>query len=219
MQCYRTLLRAATTAAASAAATATGAAVTASPSPVNNGAVPPLASGGHAVGAAAAIARSAAFYSLYRRLLKAGEEGAMMQHCLTVHSLDDSVKYGLRLLRLHRGLTTVDAASRQTRWFHLIKRTRQGLARRYYAWSLFYLRLKLRSWNAMADALVYVLFIVVCVLLYEIYHTCRIGVDRAEERYRTLAIPIVQTFDALEAAQQRKRALRREMEDDIVRSR
>lgn len=143
----------------------------------------------------------------------------MMQHCLTVHSLDDSIKYGVRLLRLHRGLTTVDAAAQQTRWFHVIRRTRQGLARRYYAWSLFYLRLKLRSWNAIADMLVYLLFVTVCVLLYEIYHTCRVGVDRAEERYRTLAIPIVQTFAALEAAQERKRALRKEMEEDIVRER
>ncbi|KPA77434.1 putative mitochondrial hypothetical protein [Leptomonas pyrrhocoris] len=215
LRCGR-LLSLATTAAASAATAAS-----ASASPANDGAAPPQAAGGNTSesSAAAAAARNAAFFSLYHRLLKAGEEGAMMQHCLTVHRLEDSVKYGMRLLRLHRGLTTVDAAARQTRWFHLIKRTRQGLARRYYAWSLFRLRVKLRSWNAIADMLVYLLFVTVCVLLYEIYRTCRLGVDRAEERYRTLAIPIVQTFDALEAAQQRKVALRKEMEDDIVRGR
>ena len=166
-----------------------------------------------------AAARHAALFSLYRRLLKAGEDGEMMQHCVSVHGLDDSVKYGVRLLRLHRGLTTVDAAARRTRWFHFIRRTRQELARRYYAWSIFYLRLKLRSWNAISDMLVYVLFLTVCVLLYEIYHTCRVGVNRAEERYRTLAIPIMQTFDALEAAPERKTMLRKEMEEDIVRDR
>lgn len=143
----------------------------------------------------------------------------MMQHCLSVHSLDESATYGVRLLRLHRGLATVDAAARQTPWWRLWTRTRQGVARRRYAWSLFYLRLTLRSWNAISDMLVYMLFLTVCVLLYEIYRTCRVGVDRAEERYRTMAIPIVQTFDSLEAAQKRKKELRKDIEEDIVRDR
>ncbi|KAG5485448.1 hypothetical protein LSCM1_07532 [Leishmania martiniquensis] len=156
---------------------------------------------------------------LYRRLLKAGEEGSMMQRCLTVNSLSDSVRYGLRLLRLHRGLTTVDAMAKRTPWWRVGRRARQGLTRRYYAWSLLSLRLQLRSRNAIADVLVYLLFITMCFLLYEIYRACRIGVNRAEERYRTLAIPIIQTLDALEAAQARKRALRKEMENDIVRER
>lgn len=210
MLCCRRALCAATTATAAASTAASASPV--ADSNLNGAATPPSAS-------AAAATRQAAFYSLYRRLLKAGEEGAMLQHCLTVHRPEESVQYGVRLLRLHRGLTTVDAAAQQTRWFHLIKRFRLGVARRYYAWSLFYLRLKLRSWNAIADLLVYLLFLTVCVLVYEIYHTCRVGVDRAEERYRTLAIPIVQTFDALEAAQERKKALRSEMEEDIVRGR
>ncbi|TPP41926.1 hypothetical protein CGC20_8435 [Leishmania donovani] len=100
---------------------------------------------------------AAAMHSLYRRLLKAGEEGRMMQHCLTVNSLSDSLTYGLRLLRLHRELTTVDATAQQTPWWR--------------------------------------------------------------ERYRTLSIPIIQTLDALEAAQARKRELRKEMEKDIVQGR
>lgn len=162
---------------------------------------------------------TAALRTLYRRLLKAGEEGAMMQHCLSVHTVEQSATYGVRLLRLHRGLATVDAAARQTPWWRCVKRTRQGLARRYYAWSLFYLRLTLRSWNAISDMLVYILFLTMCVFVYEIYRTCRVGVDRAQERYRTMAIPIVQTFDALEAAQQRKKILRTDLEEDIVRDR
>ncbi|KAG5506553.1 hypothetical protein JIQ42_06805 [Leishmania sp. Namibia] len=160
-----------------------------------------------------------AMRSLYRRLLKAGEEGCMMQRCLTVNSLSDSVTYGLRLLRLHRGLAVVDAMARQTPWWRVGRRAHQGLTRRYYAWSLLLLRLQLRSRNAIADVLVYSLFITVCFLLYEIYRACRVGVNRAEERYRTLAIPIIQTLEALEAAQERKRALRKEMENDIVRER
>ncbi|SYZ63229.1 hypothetical_protein (plasmid) [Leishmania braziliensis MHOM/BR/75/M2904] len=173
------------------------------------------------VAGAEAIEQSgeAAMRSLYRRLLKAGEEGSMMQRCLTVNSLSDSLTYGLRLLRLHRGLTTVDAMAQQTPWWRVGRRARQGLTRRYYAWSLQSLRLQLRSRNAIADVLVYLLFITMCFLLYEIYYTCRIGVNRAEERYRTLAIPIIQTLDALEAAQARKRELRKEMENDIVRER
>ncbi|GET86252.1 hypothetical protein, conserved [Leishmania tarentolae] len=162
---------------------------------------------------------TAAMHSLYRRLLKAGEEGSMMQHCLTVNSLSESLAYGLRLLRLHRELTNVDAVAQATPWWRMAKRTRHGLERRYYAWSLLALRLQLRSRNAIADVLVYLLFLTMCFLLYEIYRACRIGVNRAEERYRTLSIPIIQTLDALEAAQARKRELRKEMEKDIVRER
>ncbi|KAK7197005.1 hypothetical protein NESM_000644100 [Novymonas esmeraldas] len=184
------------------------------------------AGGGQAAAAAAvggavdgAEGSAAAMRGLYRRLLKAGEEGAMMQHCLTAHSLSESVTHGLQLLRLHRELTTVDAAARRTPRWRLWRRTRLGLARRYYAWGLLSLRLRLRCRSAVADVLVYLLFLTVCVLLYEIYRSCRIGVNRAQERYRTLAIPIIQTFDALEAAQSRKRELRKEMEADIVRER
>ncbi|CBZ24167.1 conserved hypothetical protein [Leishmania mexicana MHOM/GT/2001/U1103] len=173
------------------------------------------------VAGAEAVEKSgaAAMRSLYRRLLKAGEEGRMMQHCLTVNSLSDSLTYGLRLLRLHRELTTVDVIAQQTPRWRVAKRARQELARRYYAWSLLSLRLQLRSRNAIADVLVYLLFVTMCFLLYEIYRACRIGVNRAEERYRTLSIPIIQTLEALEAAQMRKRELRKEMEKDIVRER
>lgn len=143
----------------------------------------------------------------------------MMQRCLTVHSFTECLQYGTSLLRLHRGLTTVDAAAYAVPRYRLLRRLSLGIQRRFYAWQIFLLRLKLRSWNAISDLLVYSLFLVVCVLLYEIYYICRIGVNRAEERYRTLAIPILQTFEALEAAQGRKQQLRTEMEKDIIRSR
>lgn len=158
--------------------------------------------------------------SLYRRLLKCGEDGRMMQRCLSVNSLSLSLQYGKQLLHMHNRLTAVDAEA--VGCFplrHPLKRARLAVLRRRYAWGIFSLRLKLRGKNAISDALVYTLFLIVCVLLYCIYRTCRVGVTRAEERYRTLSIPIMQTFAALEAAEQRKLALQKEMEEDIVRQR
>lgn len=156
--------------------------------------------------------------SLYRRLLKAGEDTRMMRHCVSVHTPQASVKYGLLLLRLHKNLTNVDARSHLS-LFRPFTRARCALLRRYYAARLLAVRIQLRSINAFSDVLVYLFLLTTAVLLYQIYKTCRIGIDRAEDRYRTLAIPIVQTFEALEAAQQRKKALRAEMDADILRSR
>lgn len=162
----------------------------------------------------------ATLHSLYRRLLECGEEGTMMQRTISVSGLSQAIPYGMQLLRLHKGLTGVDCQAHSTSpLFHPLRRARLACQRRYYAWSIFALRLKLRSWNAISNALVYTLFLVVCVLLYEIYRACRIGVDRAEDRYRTLAIPILQTFEAMEAAQERRRKLLKELESDIARER
>ncbi|EPY26858.1 hypothetical protein STCU_06043 [Strigomonas culicis] len=157
--------------------------------------------------------------ALYRRLLKAGEDGAALQRCLTVHPLPQCLQYGLRLLRYHKALAEIQAAAAPLHPLRVVRRARLGLRRRYYAWQLFTLRLQLRSWNAISDLLVYLLFLSVCALLYCIYRACRVGVDRAQERYRTMAIPILQTFEAMEESQERRRMLQKEMEDDILRNR
>lgn len=161
-----------------------------------------------------------ALRTLYRRLLKSGEEGAMMQHTLSTHTLEEAVGYGTKLLRTHRMLTQVDTQAQQlSAWRHPLKRLNLACQRRRCAWSLFWLRLRLRSKNAVSDALVYILFVVTCALLYSIYYACRVGVNRAEERYRTLAIPVLQTFEALEIMEERKKRMKKEMEDDILRQR
>ncbi|KEG06235.1 hypothetical protein DQ04_15101010 [Trypanosoma grayi] len=159
-----------------------------------------------------------ALHSLYRRLRKEGEERGMMERALSVHPLETNIKMGLRLLRYRTMLVNIDREASEVAFWRLVRRMRLGAARRYFAWRIFLIRLRLRSSAAISDALVYALFLVVCFMLYQIYRVCRIGVTRAEDRYRTLAVPIVQTFDAIEQAQQRQK-LRQEMENDMIRQR
>lgn len=143
----------------------------------------------------------------------------MVRHTLSVNPLPYCVAKGLRILNCHRQLTAANADRLTVPPWRAVKRLKIALRRRYYAWSLFYVRLSLRSKNAFSDLLVYGLFGATCILLYELYRVCRVGVNRAEERYRTLAIPILQTFEALEASQERRRRLQKEMEQDILRNR
>lgn len=46
-----------------------------------------------------------ALFSLYRRLRKSGEDRAMIEHSLSVYPLEQSIQYGIKLLRYHRQLT------------------------------------------------------------------------------------------------------------------
>ncbi|KAH8604895.1 hypothetical protein ERJ75_001657000 [Trypanosoma vivax] len=159
-------------------------------------------------------------HGLYRRLRKEGEERQMLERAISVHSLETNIRVGLQLLRYHTKLVDISCNKRKLPPWRLLRRFSFALVRRYYAWRIFAIRLWLHSTAAISDALVYTLFLVVSFMLYQIYRACRIGVIRAEERYKTLAIPIVQTFEALEeAARRQKEARRREMEDDVVRQR
>ncbi|ORC86043.1 uncharacterized protein TM35_000312290 [Trypanosoma theileri] len=158
-------------------------------------------------------------HSLYRRLRKEGETRDMMERALSVHSLEVSIRLGLRLLHYHTMLVNADREAHEVASWRILRRIRIAAVRRYFAWRIFIIRLRLRSTAAISDALVYSLFMITCFMLYQIYRVCRIGVSRAEERYRTMAIPIKQTFDSLELAQQRRLELRREMEEDLVRQR
>ncbi|EAN80166.1 uncharacterized protein TEOVI_000619800 [Trypanosoma equiperdum] len=159
-------------------------------------------------------------HSLYRRLRKEGEERKMLEDALSVNQLETNIRIGLRLLHCHTQLVDLNRQLKELPFWRLVRRMSLAVARRYYAWRIFSIRLRLRSTTAISNALVYTLFLVVCFMLYEIYCVCRIGVTRAEDRYKSLAVPIVQTFEALEeAARRRKDILLKEMEGDIVRQR
>ncbi|CCD16621.1 unnamed protein product [Trypanosoma congolense IL3000] len=159
-------------------------------------------------------------HSLYRRLRKEGEERKMLEDALSVHSLETNIRVGLRLLQCHTRLINTNRQLKELPVWRVVRCVSLGITRRYYALQIFLIRLRLRSAAAISNVLVYMLLLVVCFMLYEIYHVCRIGVTRAEDRYRALAIPIVQTFDALEdAVRRRKEAHLKQMEDDVVRQR
>ncbi|RNF05199.1 uncharacterized protein Tco025E_07819 [Trypanosoma conorhini] len=160
-----------------------------------------------------------ALHSLYRRLRKEGEDRQMMERALSTRPLEANVRLGLRLLHYHTMLVNLDREARELALWRLLRRFRLAMARRYFAWRIFSLRLLLRSTAAISDALVYSFFLAICFTLYQMYRVCRIGVTRAEERYQTLSIPIKQTFDALEQAQERRKALRREIEQDMLQQR
>ncbi|CAD2220537.1 hypothetical protein AGDE_04124 [Angomonas deanei] len=142
-----------------------------------------------------------------------------MRHHLSAHSLKDCVRYGTVLLQHHKQLTAINAQQKLLAPYRVIKQVKLAINKRYHAFQIFRIRLTLRSWTAISDLLVYCLFVTVTVLLYAIYRACRVGVNRAEERYRMMAIPILQTFEALEEAQQRRLELRKELEEDVVRTR
>lgn len=172
------------------------------------------------VSAAVTAEARATLHGLYRRLLACGEEGVMMQATLSTHGLKEAIGCGSRLLGHHRRLTIVDAEAQRTSALrHPLRRARLACQRRQSAWAIFWLRLRLRSKSAISNALVYGLFVLTCSLLYAIYRACRVGVNRAEERYRTMAIPIVQAFDALDAMEDRKRIMKLQMDQDIIRER
>ncbi|EAN95178.1 hypothetical protein C3747_74g65 [Trypanosoma cruzi] len=160
-----------------------------------------------------------ALHSLYRRLRKEGEDRLTLERALSTRPLEKNIQLGLRLLHYHTRLVNIDREAREVAFWRIVRQLRLAAARRYFAWRIFSLRLRLRSTAAISDALVYFLFLTVCFMLYQMYRVCRIGVTRAEERYMTLAIPIKQTFEALEDAQERRKSLRREMEKDVLQQR
>ncbi|RNF03752.1 hypothetical protein TraAM80_05575 [Trypanosoma rangeli] len=160
-----------------------------------------------------------ALRSLYRRLRKEGEDRQMLERALSTRPLETNIKVGLSLLHHHTMLLNIDREARELAFWQLLRRFCLAIARRYFVWRIFCIRLLLRSTAAISDALVYTFFLAICFTLYQMYKVCRIGVTRAEERYETLAIPIKQTFDALEQAQERRKALRHELEKDMLQQR
>ena len=143
----------------------------------------------------------------------------MIRRALTVHSLESNVATAKRFLALHRTLAECAAAKAPLRFYHVksivVLRTRERLTLA----KLFFLRVKMMSLTALSDLLVLVLCVSISFFLYQMYRLARVGLTRAEEKYQTLAIPIVQTIEALEETERLRKQRRTEMESDIIQQR
>jgi hypothetical protein len=77
----------------------------------------------------------------------------------------------------------------------------------------------MRSMAALSDALMVVFLCVIGFLIYQMYVICRVGLNQADDRFRLLAIPVMQTITALEEAEERRRQMKKEMESDVIATR
>ncbi|CCW62220.1 unnamed protein product [Phytomonas sp. EM1] len=112
---------------------------------------------------------------LYRSLLKLGEEGTMMRHCLSVHHPLKCVSYGKRLESLHQAHNvTVVNSCKISIIFHPMQRFQLFLKRHFYSWNICLLRLSLHIWNVVSDTLVYTLFIMIFILFCMIFRLCTV---------------------------------------------
>jgi hypothetical protein len=160
-------------------------------------------------------------HGLYRRLLEKGEDRRMLRRAISVHPIETNVATAQRFLRRHRQIAELCSARRDLRFYQVLRRIRIGAQIRLHSAELFRMRLALLSWAALSDLLVLLLCASVLFVIYQMYRLCRVGLTRAEEKYQSMAIPIVQTIEALELTDQYRKGKtrRREMESDIVRER
>lgn len=158
-------------------------------------------------------------HGLYRRLLRNGEDSKMIRRALTVHPLEANVATAKRFLALHRTLAECAAAKAPLRFYHIRSIILLRMRERSALTRLFFLRVRMLSLAALSDLLVLVLCLSISFFLYQMYRLARVGLTRAEEKYRTLAIPIVQTIEALEETERLRKHRRTEMESDIIQQR
>lgn len=158
-------------------------------------------------------------HGLYRRLRENGEDAKMIRRALSTNPLEANVATAKRFLAYHRGLVEVAEGRSTLRFYQLPRRIRLSIRYKVCAFHLFRLRLALLSIAAISDFLVLSLCVAVLFFLYQMYRLCRIGLSRAEEKYKTLAIPIIQTIEALELTEQHRQEKRKAMEQDIINSR
>ena len=162
----------------------------------------------------------AVLMGLYRRLRIAGETPQMIRRTLLVYDLPVCVGYGRRLLGIHRELRQVDVSRASLRMWHLRSKLVLGGRRRVLLTRLLLTRLRLRSVVAVVNLLSSLLIFSVAFFIYQIYRTYRVGISQAEEKYATLAVPVLQTFEAMAAAEERRKLQRRaQMDEDIKRAR
>lgn len=146
----------------------------------------------------------------------------MIRKALSVHPMEHNVAVAKKFLRHHRRLVEIAGLRSQLRVYNVLSKVRLAAAKRVELASLFWLRVQLASIAALSDLLVWSLCVVTLFFVYQMYRLCRTGLTKAEEKYQTLAIPIIQTIEALEMNEQLRRErdkARREMDADIVRQR
>lgn len=162
---------------------------------------------------------TASLHSLYRRLRRCGEEQAVIRRAVSLNGIEKSAKMGVNLLALHGQIMDVSVRRSTLRIYQIPSRIRLSL-RSYSLWyKLLYARLKLRSFSAMTDLAITVLCLSATILVFQVYRIFRQGLIRAEDKFNMLAIPVLQTIQALDDMQELKRQRRKEMEDDIIKTR
>lgn len=160
-------------------------------------------------------ANRAALRTLYRRLRRHGEEESMIRHGLATASLEENVKTATNLLRLHTRALSLLQARKHTLFFNIPARIVNGVQRKIVYYRLLAIRLNHRSWAATKEVITTCVFFLLCFLFYQMYAVCRVGLDQADEKYRLLAIPVLQTLEALEMAERSKENRKSEMESDM----
>eukprot|EP00331_Platyophrya_macrostoma_P010796 CAMPEP_0176426980 /NCGR_PEP_ID=MMETSP0127-20121128/12262_1 /TAXON_ID=938130 /ORGANISM="Platyophrya macrostoma, Strain WH" /LENGTH=184 /DNA_ID=CAMNT_0017808345 /DNA_START=17 /DNA_END=571 /DNA_ORIENTATION=- len=173
-------------------------------------------------GAAHQQAARTVLHGLYRRLRENGEDPRMIRRALSVNPLETNVKTAKSFLEHHRRLVEISSAQSQLRFFHVVRKLRLRIQRQYHIASLFSLRLQQASVAALSDALVYALMAAILFFLYQMYRLCRVGLNRADEKYQALAIPVIQTIEALEMMEVFRNGREKqheELDEDIRRER
>jgi len=87
---------------------------------------------------------------------------------------------------------------------------------RMYNVQLGVIRVRLRSIKSISNVLVWMLILATAAFLYAVYRSVRVGLQDAEKRQMTLAIPILQSISAWEGASNQRRT---KMDNDILRQR
>lgn len=165
-------------------------------------------------------ARREALVGIYRRLRRSGEDELMIRRALSVRPLQDNLLVARRFLSLHTALAVNFQQRAATNVLNIPRRMKYFLERKMLLFRLRQLRISQRSLAALSDALVMVVGVFTVFFAYQLYVVCRVGLNRAEEKFRILSIPIIQTIEALEMTERAKRDERkREMEEDILRQR
>jgi hypothetical protein len=167
------------------------------------------------------IEARATLHGLYKRLRERGEDAKMLRRAISVHPIEANVVTARQLLLHHRRISELMKAKQQLRSYNLLWRVHVACRIRQHNVALFRMRLVLLSWAALSDLLVLLLCGAVLMVIYQMYRLCRVGLTRAEDKYNAMSIPIIQSIEALELAEQyRNQANRRsEMEKDILRER
>lgn len=165
--------------------------------------------------ALASGANRAALHSLYRRLRRHGEDETMIRRALETHSLELNLVTAAKLLRLHTRALYLLQRRQAIPIYNLPSKVINSFQRRKLRYEFLAIRLNLKSWAAIKDVLTTLLFFSLCFMFYQMYRVCRIGLEMADEKYRLLSIPVIQTIEALEMAERRKDLRRKEMEHDM----
>ena len=151
---------------------------------------------------------STVMVGVYRRVRRAGVEEATIRRSLLVQSLATNVQIAGRILRIQAAIVKLQQQHLRTGWFQVLRRRKIRLGIVLQRTQLLAIKLQLRSTAALSDVLTLCVVLCVVFFLYEVYVVCRVGLRDAEAKFDLLAIPVVQTLEALEAAEEHRRAHR-----------